>query len=92
MTVVHFNHPLHNLTNNTLTSIDLKNNDIGDKGFAIIMEALKSNDTITELDLRRNGITPEGCGSMRDMLQTNNRLKNSGCDKITEGIRNNTSL
>ena len=45
--------------NQTLTSIDLKNNNVKDLGFVALMDALKTNNTITDLDLRRNNITGE---------------------------------
>jgi len=88
--------------NQTLTSIDLKNNNVKDLGFVALMDALKTNNTITDLDLRRNNITGEACHALKDVLLTNttiqklelrgNSIGNEGCRTIMEGLDNNTTL
>merc|ERR1719473_1412154 len=61
-------------TNNTLTKLDLYNNNITD--VQSIGEGLKTNNTLTYLSLSYNNITDDsGIQSIIDGLKTNNTLK-----------------
>ena len=46
--------------NNTLTSIDLGDNDIGDQGGIAIAKALEENSTLISINLSHNEIGDEG--------------------------------
>ena len=60
--------------NNTLTYLDLRNNNITD--VQSIGEGLKTNNTLTGLFLRYNNITDDsGIQSIIDVLKTNNTLR-----------------
>merc|ERR1740136_215901 len=58
-------------SNNTLTAIYLKNNNIGDEGAKAIATALESNDTITNIELSNNTIGDEGIKAVDVALAAN---------------------
>lgn len=60
--------------NNTLTSLNLRDNNIGDDGLAAIAVALKTNNTVTELDVEMNKIGNQGAVELADALRRNTGL------------------
>lgn len=60
--------------NNTLISLELEWNDIGDIGAAALAAALKGNQTLRKLDLARNKITDAGISSFAELLKSKKNL------------------
>ena len=54
-----------------VTSIDLRDNDIGDKEAAALSQALLVNTSITSVDVSLNGIGAEGAAALSQALLTN---------------------
>ncbi len=65
---------LKGIKNNTLISVDLERNDIGDVGAAKIAEALLNNNTLTSINLNCNNISDAGVIKIAEALLTNNTL------------------
>ncbi|CAE7347373.1 NLRC3 [Symbiodinium sp. KB8] len=61
-------------TNSTLTSINLRGNNIGDEGAEAIAEALKTNSTLTRIQLAFNSIGSEGGKAICEALKSNSTL------------------
>ncbi|KAF9177643.1 hypothetical protein BGZ51_008505 [Haplosporangium sp. Z 767] len=70
-------------TNSILTTLNLKDNSIGDDGALALSEVLKINSTLTTLDLRGNSIGNNGARALSEALMTNSTL-------ITLDLRNNS--
>lgn len=60
--------------NETLTSIDLSNNEIEEDRAKLIAEALKVNETLTSIDLSDNEIGEEGAKLIAEVLKENETL------------------
>src|SRR3989338_1454475 len=60
--------------NSTLTSLDLRYNEVGAAGAGRLAEALTTNSTLTTLDLRYNQVTDEGGRRLADALVANSSL------------------
>ena len=59
--------------NGSLTSLSLRNNEIGDEGAAAIAKGLSNNGSLTELNLRANGLNESAkavlCAAARPALK-----------------------
>ena len=88
--------------NSTLTSIDLRCNQVGDKGLASLAAALKKNSTLTRLDLIYNEIGPEGAVGLAAALEKNttvtsldlseNRIGDEGAASMAAALEKNYAL
>ena len=85
------------LCNNSITSLDLCWNSIGDDGVETLVEHLKSSKTIKHLGLWDNNITSHGANHLRKLFSLNhttvnsielgnNPLKDKGVDLILQSI------
>ena len=85
------------LCHNSITSIELDNNSIGDIGVEKLVEHLKSNKIIKHLGLWHNNITSNGASHLRKLFSLNhttvnsielgrNPLKDEGVDLILQSI------
>ncbi|KAF9905911.1 hypothetical protein BX616_000889, partial [Lobosporangium transversale] len=63
-----------------LTSLDLRDNSIGNGGALALSEALKTNKTLTTLDLMGNSIGKEGALALLEALKVNRTLLNLDLD------------
>lgn len=61
--------------NDTLQSLDLRNNKIGPEGATALAAMLRTNTTLQVLDLRWNDIGPSGGRALLSALQSNKTLK-----------------
>ena len=61
--------------NNTLTLLNLNNNNISNEGAKAIAKALKKNTTLYELDLRYNNIEDTGAIEIANALKINTTVK-----------------
>lgn len=57
-----------------ITSIDLQNNQLGDKGASAIAEVVAKASLLIHLDLSGNGIGPNGCMALSQSLAVNETL------------------
>src|ERR1700729_2356055 len=64
--------------NDTITDIDLADNEIGTEGAKVIADVLKVNHTITYIDLTNNEIGTEGAKVIAGVLKVNNTITNIG--------------
>ena len=60
--------------NNTLTTLNLPQNNISNIGATALAKALKINNTLTTLNLQQNDIGDEGVFALAEALKTNNTL------------------
>ncbi|KAF9355426.1 hypothetical protein BGX26_006576 [Mortierella sp. AD094] len=89
-------------TNVTLTTLELRGNQIGDEGALALSETLKTNTTLTTLDLESNRIQKEGALALSEALKTNttlttlnlqsNEIKNEGAQALSEAVKTYTTL
>ena len=63
-----------NVSNSTLTTLDLTNTKIGDSGASALSDSLKSNIALKTLILRTNKIGDSGAASLCDSLKLNSTL------------------
>ena len=64
-------------TNNPLyAKLDMPDNDLGDDGIELVVEALRRNDVITQLDLSRNNIGDPGSQELESLLRENRARDN----------------
>ena len=71
----------------TLTAIDLSDNQMGAGGAASLAAALKKNRAVRRLDLRRNGLGREGALHLAGLLRVGAcwlRLRALGCLPYSE--------
>ena len=63
--------------NDTLTSLNLHDNDIGDEGAKALATAMKENENIklTSLNLRANNIGDEGARAIATAMKENEKIK-----------------
>ncbi|KAG0064941.1 hypothetical protein BGZ89_008736 [Linnemannia elongata] len=90
------------VANSTLTSLDLRNNLIGDNGAQALAEALKTNSTLTTLKLWSNSIGPDGARALSEALKTNstlttldlldNSIGDHGAQAFSEALKANSTL
>jgi Ran GTPase-activating protein (RanGAP) involved in mRNA processing and transport len=88
--------------NNTLTSLTLTRNSMGDEGAKIIANALRENRTLISLHLDRNRIGDEGIKEIADALKHNpiltsidlswNFIGSKGAQAVINASQNNGSL
>ena len=88
--------------NTSLTSLDLSENSIGDKGASSLSEALRVNTSLTSLNLVCTSIGVEGISSLSEALRVNtsltslnlryNSIGDEGASSLSEALRVNTSL
>ena len=88
--------------NTSLTTLDLSENSIGDKGASSLSEALRVNTSLTSLHLSENSIGDEGASSLSEALTVNtsltslhlseNSIGGEGASSLSEALRVNTSL
>jgi len=89
-------------TNSTLTTLNLKENKIGDAGAQALSEALETNKTMTTLDLSDNEIGDAGAQALSDALMTNNiltllglkknKIGDAGAQALSEALKTNKTL
>ncbi|CAF1160783.1 unnamed protein product [Adineta steineri] len=92
----------HNYDNQTLTTLDLHRDNIGDAGAQYLAVGLRQNKTLTTLNLYNNSIGDVGAQHLADVIQDNTALTSIdlGCNKIghvgakhlADGLRRNTTL
>ncbi len=99
-------HPHHQLSpssSNTIKSLNLRQNQLGDQGVLCLMNALKSNHTISELDLTCNQVGPLGAQAIAEVLTLpntslkllflgENQLGDDGMETISMALKENTSV
>ena len=91
--------------NNTLTTLNLQQNDIGDEGVFALAEALKTNNTLTTLNLQQNDIGNEGVNRLVHVLfrreneslididfKYNNKITADVFENLKDTIRMNRTL
>ncbi|MCC8377742.1 MAG: hypothetical protein LN567_05110 [Rickettsia endosymbiont of Graphium doson] len=89
--------------NNTITSLKIIRNDIGDIEIIEVLKikVLKGNNTLTSLDLSVNGITDKGVAKIGEFLELNtlkslsldtNSITDIGSAIIVKALNGNTSL
>ncbi len=88
----------------TLTSLDLRDNQIGVEGAQALASALKHNTTLAELNLERSQIEKEGAEAIAEVFTSNfntnlrslnlngNRIGNEGVKAILEGLKHNKTV
>ena len=86
----------------TLKELKLVNNQIGDKGAALIADALKKNTTLKKLYLGKNKIGDEGAALIADALKKNttltalglygNQIGDEGASALADALKKNTTL
>ncbi|MBS0359701.1 MAG: NACHT domain-containing protein [Proteobacteria bacterium] len=86
----------------TLTSLDLRNKQIGDVGVKEIVRVLESNTTLMHLKLRRNQISGTGATEIARALEKNttltsldleeNQIGEAGAREIARALEKNTTL
>ena len=64
------------LKNNSIKTLNLSNNKIGDEGCKAIFNTLKVNSTLQTLHLSCNKIGKEGCRAIFNTLKVNSSIKN----------------
>ncbi|KAF9425123.1 hypothetical protein BGZ76_003407, partial [Entomortierella beljakovae] len=98
-----FKHFLNTLkTNTTLTSLNLRNNVIGNEGALTLSKALKTSTVLTCLNLMNNLIGKEGALALSEALKTNttltdlylgyNSIEKKGALALSEALKTNTVL
>jgi len=93
---------LGDLANDSIKSLDLMGQGLGDEGVGLVAEALASNRSLTSLDLRWNSIGPEGADKLARVLEASpplerldlfcNSIGNQGAKRIAEALSKNTCL
>ena len=88
--------------NTSLTTLDLRLNNIGDDGAAALAECLKHNTSLTTLYLHGNGIGDDGVAALAECLKYNkslttldfcgNVIGDAGAVALGECLKDNTSL
>ncbi|CAF0988062.1 unnamed protein product [Adineta ricciae] len=88
--------------NNTLTTLNLSWNKIGDAGAQYVSDALRHNTTLTVLDLYDNEIGDAGAQYVSDALRHNttlttlhlsrNQIGEKGAQYVSDALRHNTTL
>jgi hypothetical protein len=88
--------------NNTITEIDLKNNNIGNNGAKALADALKVNNIITKLELWDNNIGIEGAIAIAGMLEKNttitklelwdNNIGDDGAKALAKALEKNKTI
>jgi hypothetical protein len=88
--------------NTTLTTLGLRNNQIGNDGAKLIAEALKINKTLTTLNLGGNNIDKDGAELIADALKENktlttlnlyhNNIGKDGAKVIADALKVNKTL
>ncbi|KAG0283777.1 hypothetical protein BGZ97_008416, partial [Linnemannia gamsii] len=86
----------------TLTTLNLRNNSIGDNGAEALSETLKTNSTLTTLDLARNSIRNNGAVALSEALKSNstlttldlssNSIGENGAVALSEALKTNSTL
>jgi Ran GTPase-activating protein (RanGAP) involved in mRNA processing and transport len=86
----------------SITSINLRGNQIGDAGAAVLAEELQVNTCLTSIDLRNNEIGDTGAAALATGLMENtslttinlrsNQIGDTGAKALAEGLKFNTSL
>ncbi|KAG9061306.1 hypothetical protein KI688_007284 [Linnemannia hyalina] len=89
-------------TNSTLTTLNLRDNSIGDNGAQALSAALKINSTLTILDLGHNSIGDNGAQALSEALNTNstlttlnlyiNSITDNGAKALSEALKTNSTL
>ncbi|CAF1388697.1 unnamed protein product [Adineta steineri] len=90
------------LLSNTLTTLNLVDNQIGYVGAQYLADALKNNTTLTKLNLELNEIGTVGAQHLGDALRNNKTLTElnlghnqtgaAGAQHLGDALRNNTTL
>ncbi len=88
--------------NHTLTALNVRGNDIGDKGCIALANALEENHTLTALNVRGNDIGDKGCIALANALEENHTLEvlivrgngigGNGCTAIAKALTTNRAL
>ncbi|KAF9541189.1 hypothetical protein EC957_003322 [Mortierella hygrophila] len=90
------------LTYSTLTTLDLRDNSIGDNGAQVLSEALKTNLTLATLDLEETSIESNGAQALSEALKVNstlttldlrrNSIRDTGAQALSEALKVNSTL
>ncbi len=90
------------IQNNSITSIDLKWNNIGSEGAKVLAEVLKSNNSIASINLSGNGIGSEGAKVLAEALKSNHsitsinlaytKIGSEGAKVLAEALKSNKSI
>ena len=88
--------------NTCLTTLDLRDNEIGTAGAKALSEALKVNTYLATLDLSKNKIDAAGAESLSEALKVNtclttlhlraNQIDAAGAESLSEALKVNTCL
>ena len=93
---------IHNITSNSINSLNLRWSKINDEGAKAIAEALKVNTSVTNLDLSGYEISDEGAKAIAEALKENttitsldiagNDIGDAGAKDIVDSIGRNVDL
>lgn len=88
--------------NNTLATLDISHNQIGDSGLESICEPIKQLDNLKELHIESCGISSVGCmhlsaaltfnASVAALYLSNNPIRDDGCEALAEMLMVNATL
>ncbi|KAG0363320.1 hypothetical protein BGX24_004911, partial [Mortierella sp. AD032] len=89
-------------TNSSLTTLNLRENSIGENGAVALSKALKTNSTLTTLDLLGNSIGENGAVAVSEALKINptlttlnldaNSIKEKGAMALSRALMTNSTL
>jgi Ran GTPase-activating protein (RanGAP) involved in mRNA processing and transport len=77
------------IVNSNIVSIDLKKNNLQDKGAKILIKTLARTDRIIHLDLTSNGISPKGVKKIFNNLSDCHSLISLNIGNSSDGINKN---
>ncbi|WP_425361484.1 hypothetical protein [Candidatus Tisiphia endosymbiont of Ceraclea dissimilis] len=93
---------IHQITTNSITTLDLSNTGIGDAGAKDLAEALKINKSITSIDLCYNKIGDTEAKALAEALKDNksittlylhnNQIGNVGAQALAEALKVNKAI
>lgn len=93
--------------NNTITCLDLSNNNINDHGGSYVARILKRNNTLKKIELDNNQLGPKTCQAFGESLKINTSLRTlnldsnplttdgadySGVEQLADALVTNTTL
>ena len=85
-----------------LQRLDLRHNNLGNQGCALLMEGLAANESLARLDLSANGLSPAAAGPLAEAVRASrslvrldlrhNELGDAGATELAEALRKGARL